>query len=89
MRSRSPKNDKPAETEKPEKLQESGGFLSNYLFAAFKQEPLPEGLDPNSAEALSLCKYIRDYSRKTDRESLEKDKLDRISSWNPVGFVST
>ena len=48
---------------------------------AFLQNALPEGTDPNSPEALELCKYLR-ISPNLTPEEREAAMRNKISSWS-------
>ena len=54
---------------------EMGGEMNAFV-AAFTQQPYSSDIDPNSAEALTHCRYIRTYTPRPE------DGDGRRSSWS-------
>jgi hypothetical protein len=51
----------------------------------FSKGILPEGMDPNSFEAIKYCKYIRNYSPKSIEAARRKATMGgKTSSWDAI-----
>ena len=56
--------------------------------AAFtRPEKLPEGVDPDSMDAIKACKYTREYKPLSmSKEEKRKAERNRMSSWGHVDY---
>ena len=67
-----------------ERKERTGGVTLSELAVVFQSsDKLAEGVDPNSMEAVKICKYVRKFRPlMMSKEERQKAKVNKLSSWH-------